>query len=196
MRLFLSAHKTFILILSTLLLYSACSSKPKPKEPNPVRRKSPIAIANTLHKPSDTYIKVVYGQPYKKGRNIFGELIPYGEIWRTGANEATEITTTQDIILGGKKVNAGTYALFTIPRKNNDWTIVLNDVLGQWGAFNYNSSHDVLRTHASAIQKSSAFEALTIQFSEIVNDSTNMIIQWDHTEVKIPIIFSDSNPSS
>lgn len=196
MRSFLRTAQPIVFFLCVLFLYPACSSKPKPEEPDPVRRKSPITIAKTMHNPSDTYIKIVYGQPYKRGRNIFGNLVPYDNVWRTGANEATEITTTKDITFGGKELDAGTYTLFSIPKKNKDWTIILNDILGQWGAFNYNSTDDVLRTDASAMQKDSTAEALTIQFSEIANNSTNIIIRWDHTEVKIPITFSDGNSSS
>lgn len=181
--------------MAVLLCFMGCS-QPKPEEPNPVRRKSPIAIAKTLHQPSDTYIKIVYGQPYKRGRDIFGQLVPYGEVWRTGANEATEITSTQDILFAGKRLEAGTYALFTIPRGDNaPWTIILNNKLGQWGAFEYQATYDEFRVHVPATRKETATEAFTIEFSEITGDSTSIIMQWDHTEVTIPIIFSPDEAS-
>ena len=181
----------------SLLMLSGCN-QPEPQEPDPVRRKSPIAIATTMHEPTDTYIKIVYGQPYKRGRDIFGTLEPYGEIWRTGANEATEITTTKDIIFGGRKLSAGTYSLFSIPRENEDWTIIINSGLGQWGAFEYEEEYDVIRIDAPAVKKDIITEAFTIQFSEIVDDSTNIIIRWDQTEVKVPVLFvrSDSRTNS
>lgn len=180
-----------IWLLFGLLVVSGCH-KPEPKEPDPVRRKSPIAIAKTTHEPSDTYIKIVYGQPYKRDRQIFGSLVPYNEVWRTGANEATELTTTRDIRFGGKQLEAGTYALFTIPRKDDNWTVILNDELGQWGAFEYDDAHDVMRVEAHSMTKEKVTEAFTIEFTEIENDSANIVLQWDQTVVKVPIEFLDS----
>ena len=167
------------------LLFISCSSE-EPEEPNPVRRKSPTAITTIKH--ADTYIKIVYGQPYKGGREIFGELVTYGEVWRTGANEATEITTTRDILFSGERVEAGTYSLFTIPGQEN-WTVILNSELGLWGAFDYDPSKDVLRVEAEANRTEQVDEAFTIQFGEVEEDSTNIIMKWDQTEVRIPVKF-------
>lgn len=182
-----SIRFTFCLFL-TALLFSGCT-QPEPKEPDPVRRKSPIAITNISHPSSNTYVKIVYGQPYKRGRDIFGNVVPYGQIWRTGANEATELTTTRDILFAGNHLDAGTYTLFSIPHKNNRWTIILNDVLGQWGAFDYEKSHDVMRVEVPASQTKSVTEAFTIKFSEIKKDSTNILMKWDKTVVRIPVEF-------
>lgn len=182
-------------LLLALCLFSGCNH-PEPQEPDPIRRKSPIAIAKVNHQPSDTYIKIVYGQPYKRERDIFDGLVPYDKVWRTGANEATELTTTKSIIFGGKRLNPGTYTLFSIPRKNNNWTIILNKELGQWGAFDYNKSADVMRVEAQARNKETVTEAFTIEFSEIENDSTNIIMKWDKTSVKIPIEFMTNNDLS
>lgn len=181
-------------LIGSLFLATACQ-KQEPKEPDPVRRKSPTAIASIQH--AGTYIKIVYGQPYKKGRDIFGGLIPYNKVWRTGANEATEITTTGDILLSGKKLDAGTYALFSIPRKDS-WTIILNSKLGQWGAFEYDSTYDVLRVDVPSVRTEQVAEAFTIQFEEIKNQRTHILMQWDQTDVRIPVIFasSDSTVSS
>lgn len=87
----------------------------------PQIRSSPIVIANLLMA-NNNYIKCTYGQPTKKGREVFGALVPFGKLWRTGANEATEITFTSDILMGGLPVSAGTYTLFTVPNKES-WTI-------------------------------------------------------------------------
>ncbi|MDX1639872.1 MAG: DUF2911 domain-containing protein, partial [Balneolaceae bacterium] len=129
-----------------------------------------------------------YGQPYKRGRDIFGGLEAYGEVWRTGANEATELTTTRDILFAGNPLEAGTYALFTIPGKDQ-WTIILNSQLGQWGAFEYDSSYDVLRVDVDRVKKKEITEAFTIEFEEVQNDSTSITMEWDSTQVKIPIEF-------
>lgn len=173
-----------------LLFFSGCN-QPEPEEPNPVRRKSPIAIANINHPSTDTYIKITYGQPHKRDRDIFGNVVPYDEVWRTGANEATELTTTGDILFGGKKLEAGTYALFSIPRQNDQWTIILNDVLGQWGAFDYNPDNDVMRVEVPPMQEEKTTETFTISFSEIADDSTNIVMRWDQTRVNIPVEFID-----
>lgn len=182
-------HSLLFLILS-LFLFIGCEEEPQ--EPDPVRRKSPIAIAKVKHQPSDTYIKIVYGQPYKRNRQIFGNIVSYNEVWRTGANEATELTTTKDILLGGERLSAGTYTLFSIPNIDDSWTIILNGTLGQWGAFDYDNSTDVLRVKASSREKNTVAEALTIEFSEIQDDSTNILIQWDQTIVKVPVEFLQS----
>lgn len=182
------------LFITTLLLITGCG-QPEPEDVDPLRRKSPIAIAKINHEASNTYIKIVYGQPYKRGREIFGNLEPYGEVWRTGANEATELTTTKDILFAGEQVKAGTYALFTIPRQDEEWTIILNSKLGQWGAFEYESEHDVLRVDVPARNVESVQEVFTIQFEETSGDSTNILLRWDQTEVKIPIEFTGDETS-
>lgn len=190
---YLRLSSIFSLIL--LFLASGCS-QPKTEETNESWRKSPIAIAKILHQPTDTYMKIIYGQPYKRGRKIFGELVPYNEVWRTGANEATELTTTQDILWAGKKLEAGTYALFCIPRENNPWTIILNNQLGQWGAFDYQSTYDELRVQIPATQTESSTEAFTIEFAKLDGDSTQVVMGWDKTEVTIPVQFISSETDS
>ncbi len=181
----------FLYALVLLLSVTACQNSSNQAEFD--RRKSPIAIAKLNH--ADTYIKIVYGQPYKRGRDIFGELEAYGEVWRTGANEATELTTTRDILFAGNHLDAGTYALFTIPGKDR-WTIILNSQLGQWGAFEYDSDFDVLRVDVDRIKKKDITEAFTIQFDEVKNDSTSIIMEWDTTQVKIPIEFTTQESST
>lgn len=172
--------------LSIAAFAFACSQE-EPKEPDPVRRKSPIAIASVKH--DSTYIKMVYGQPYKNGREIFGELVPYNAVWRTGANEATELTTTQPIWIDGQKLNKGTYAMFSIPGPES-WTIIFNSELGQWGAFEYDSTKDVLSVDVPATSSAETTEVFTMRFAEVANDSTAIIIKWAQTNVRIPVSFS------
>jgi len=181
--------KTFFCFFCIGLFLVCCSRERQRQEPDPVRRKSPIAITSVTHQPTNTYIKIVYGQPYKKGRNIFGDLQPYGKVWRTGANEATEMTTTKPIALNGNRLDAGTYALFSIPRSDS-WTIILNDSLGQWGAFDYNEAYDRMRTDVARQRSEQITESFTIQFSEITGDSSSIIMQWDTTRIEIPIGFT------
>lgn len=151
----------------------------------PEKRPSPNSFSNL--KFEDNYVKVTYCQPQKKGRDIFGALVPYGEVWRTGANESTEITITKDLKMGGQSIKAGTYALFTIPNKDK-WTVILNTDLGQWGAYSYKEEKDLVRFDVPAQAADQVVEAFTIQFGEKTK-KTEMILQWDKTKVSVPIEF-------
>lgn len=149
-------------------------------------RKSPISISSIKHE--GTYIKVVYGQPYRNGRTIFGDWEPYGEVWRTGANEATEITFTKPVFMGDQAIDAGTYTLFTIP-KENSWSIILNSELGQWGAFEYDEGRDYHRFDVLNKKLESPVEAFSISFSEVNLSVTTLTLAWDLVQVDIPIRF-------
>ncbi|TAF66531.1 MAG: DUF2911 domain-containing protein [Cytophagales bacterium] len=134
----------------------------------------------------DTEISVKYCQPAKKGREIFGKLVPYGKVWRTGANEATEITFSTDVIINNdKELKAGTYTLFTIPDEKQ-WIIIFNGVLGQWGHFTYDESKDVARTQAKVEAIENVKENLTIDL-QAGTEEANMLIMWDKTQVKVSI---------
>ncbi len=128
-------------------------------------------------------VKVSYGQPSKKGRVIFGELVPYNKVWRTGANEATEITFAKDMTFGGKPVKAGTYSLFTIPSES-EWTIILNSELKQWGSYEYDKikGKDVLQVKVPA-KKVPMSEKLIMNF----DGSNNLNIMWDEVGVSVPV---------
>lgn len=173
---------TLILLLSAFMASSVRAQEGEVVPP-PDPRASPTMIAHT--KLGDTYLKVTYSSPRKRGRVIFGELVPYGEVWRTGANEATELTTTGDIEIAGHRLPAGTYALFTIPEQDK-WTIILNRELGQWGAFRYNPEADVLRFEVPVTTTPETYEAFTIAFEE-AEGGTNLVMRWDRTMVSIPI---------
>ncbi|KAA2243407.1 DUF2911 domain-containing protein [Chitinophaga agrisoli] len=128
-------------------------------------------------------VKVSYGQPSKRNREIFGKLVPYGEVWRLGANEATEITFAKNATFGGKPVKAGTYTLFAIPGKS-EWTFILNSTLKQWGAFKYNEikGNDVLKVTAPATTVGSPVEKLTITLP-----ANKLVVEWDKTKVEVPV---------
>lgn len=179
---------TTILSLSLLILLAAgCQPDQQGQQEEDTtveHRRSPIVISSVTHQGS--YIKVVYGQPYKHRREIFGGLEPLGEVWRTGANEATEITFTEDVLFGGEPVEAGTYSLFTIPNPN-EWTVILNRELGQWGAFTYDPEQDYLRIQVPLQRPDSIVEALMIDFSDVENNQTHLTIAWDDAKIEIPI---------
>src|SRR4028119_298139 len=154
--------------------------------------KSPMDMAyypnNFAHdrKPGDkAVIRVTYSRPEKNGRGIFGELVPFGKVWRAGANEASEIKFYQDVELAGKKVKAGTYSLFTIPGEK-EWTIILNNDLDYWGAYSYKEGNDVIRVTAPATTTNSAVENFTIQMDKKTGNEGVMKLGWDQTLVEVP----------
>jgi hypothetical protein len=171
----------YLLSLSLLVFSFHCAAQ-EANHPRP----SPLAIAAIRYK--DAYIKIVYSQPQKKGREIFGSLVPYGKVWRTGANEATEITLTKDITIGSLLLRAGTYSLFTIPEKEK-WTIIINSEVGLWGSYNYNPKLDVFRFDAPVqhIDKP-LYEVFTIRIDQR-NNVADLLILWDDTKISIPIKF-------
>lgn len=151
-------------------------------------RPSPLSVVTARYK--DTYLKITYSQPHKRGRVIFGQVVPYGQVWRTGANEATEITITRDILLNNQVVKAGTYSLFTIPERES-WTIILNKDLGLWGAYNYNSKMDVLRISVPAqVLQGAVYEPFTIRVDQR-NNKADLVLLWDSVRVAIPIQFNE-----
>ena len=129
-------------------------------------------------------VQVDYCRPYKKGREIFGKLEPYGKVWRTGANEATIFDVKQDVKIGDKALKAGKYTLWTIPNVDK-WTIVLNSETGQWGT-NHDETKDILSVDVPVGKTASIIEQLTIDFTA-AEGGTDMGIRWDNTEVKVPI---------
>ena len=174
-----------IIGLSLLSLQVAAQDDVKP-------RPSPLAVVSSRYK--DTYIKITYSQPHKNGRAIFGALVPYGQVWRTGANEATEITVTRDIKINGIDLKAGTYSLFTIPGKES-WSIIINADLGLWGAYNYSSKMDVLHFEipVTPVNDDYIYEAFTILIDP-KNSRADLVLAWDKSKVIIPIQFQDPTP--
>jgi hypothetical protein len=176
----LAKSSLIIPLLSLLLSFSSYSQEAlKP-------RSSPLAAISMKYK--DAYIKIVYSQPHKNSRSVFGSLVPYGQVWRTGANEATEITSTKDIQINGTLLKAGTYSLFTIPEKDH-WTIIINGEVGLWGSYNYNSKFDVMRFDAPIqIMSGLVYEPFTMTFDQ-KNEMANLLIMWDNVRVSIPVKF-------
>lgn len=142
----------------------------------PDHKKSPHDTVSTKN------IKVTYGRPYKKGREIFGGLQKFGEVWRCGADEATEITFSANGSFAGKPVKAGTYTLFVIPNQKQ-WTIILNGDSKFWGTqYEEHKSKDVLHADIPVTMLDKPVEQLTIRFKE-----GHMIIEWDKTSVSVSV---------
>jgi hypothetical protein len=142
--------------------------------------KSPMDLASFPSK-GDKVVKIYYSRPQLKGRSL-SELTPNGKVWRTGANEATEITFFKDVNFGGKPVKAGTYVLATIPGEK-EWTIILNSALDAWGTYSYDESKDVARVTVPVSSDKESLEAFSIAF----DDGGTMYMGWDTLRVAVPI---------
>ena len=129
-------------------------------------------------------VTVTYSRPNVKDRKIFGGIIPYGEVWRTGANAATTITFTEKVTIEGHPVPAGTYSLFSIPQRN-EWTIILNKTVKQWGAYSYKQADDFLRFEIKPIRVNEKRETFTMAFANSTTRSTDLYLVWDHTAAAI-----------
>ena len=146
---------------------------------------SPMDAVMVRTDAKESFMRIIYSRPKKDGRKIFGELVPYGKVWRTGANEATEITFYNDVDFGGKKVKAGTYSLFTIPNQN-EWTVMLNSELNQWGAYRYDESKDVARITVKPKSTAATVETFSIT-TENDGENYNLMLGWDDTYIEIPV---------
>jgi len=131
-------------------------------------------------------IKVVYSRPQKKEREVFGGMVKYGEVWRLGANEATEIKIYRDLEFAGKLLKKGRYAMFAIPEEK-EWTLIFNADLDEWGHYSYNKEKDVLRVKATVRQNENAVEAMAIQFEDLSNGKAVMRIAWDKVIAEMTI---------
>ena len=140
-------------------------------------RPSPPATAKGMI--GDAEVVINYSQPGVKGREIWGGLVPYGKVWRTGANEATTFETSAEINFGGKTLPAGKYALFTIPEKDK-WTFIFNSVPDQWGAYSYDKSKDVLRVTAKPKDSGKMMERMTFKI-----ENGEVQLWWDKLMVSI-----------
>ena len=133
-----------------------------------------------------TDIEIVYSRPGVKDRTIFGGIVPYGQVWRTGANGATKVTFSTPVKLNGNDVPAGTYALFTIPGED-EWTVIINKGADQWGSFQYDEKADVARFKVTPIKLAEQIETFTIEFNRIRDESAVMNLVWDHTVVPVKL---------
>jgi hypothetical protein len=147
--------------------------------------KSPMDAASfpSSYKESNKLIKVIYSRPQLKGREL-GTLAPNGKVWRTGANEAAEITLYSDMKIGDGLVKAGTYSLFTIPGEK-EWTIILSSDLNVWGAYTYNEANDVARVKVASTESGDSLEAFSIAF-EKVDGGVHMHLGWGTARVAVP----------
>lgn len=133
--------------------------------------------------------RIIYGRPAKNGRTIFGGIVKYNELWRLGANEATEIELFRNLRIGGKVLSKGRYTIFCVPNENK-WTISFNKDNFCWGSFTYDPRKDVLKVDAIAQKNTEDVEVFTVYFDELGN-TANLIFLWEEVKVSLPITLAD-----
>lgn len=143
-------------------------------------RLSPLREANGLI--GETKIQIKYGSPAVKGRKVWGDLVPYGEVWRTGANEATTFEVDKDVTVNGQALPAGKYGLFTIPT-DGDWILIFNSVWDQWGAYDYDDAKDALRVTVPAKLTEELQERLEFQ----INEGGEVVMAWEKARVPFTV---------
>jgi len=132
-----------------------------------------------------TDITIVYSRPGVKGRTIFGGIVPFGQVWRAGANQATKISFSTQVKLEGNEIPAGNYSLFAIPGEN-EWTILVNKNTNQWGSFQYNTNDDLVRFKVTPVTlRDTSVETFAIEFNRIHDESALLELVWDKTVVPI-----------
>jgi len=176
--------------LLSLVLAGHClaqiTAAPGEAAPKPPRVSFPIPspLGVVKQRIGLTDLEVTYGRPGMRNRIIFGSLIPYGEVWRTGANQATTIAFNTPVKVAGTPVPAGTYELFTIPGEKQ-WTVIIHKNLSQWGAYKYDEKNDIARVTVTPIPLSNAVETFTVQVGEIRDQSAVLTLSWEKTLVPI-----------
>jgi tetratricopeptide (TPR) repeat protein len=170
--------KLFLLAFAVAALAGADAQNLTTPQPSPTQTvKQNFGLSN---------IELTYSRPAMKGRKIYGDLVPFGKVWRTGANNATLISFADDVTIGGTLVKAGKYGLVTIPEKRN-WTIIITKQLDVTSPAVYKQDQDVVRVEAKAMDMDESMESFTMQFANVKPTSTELHIMWDRTAVALPI---------
>lgn len=184
-------HKTSIVVC--LLFISLFSFSQSAKVPDV--DKSPLDVSyypnnypvlKIQNKASEPVIaRIIYSRPQKQNRKIFGELVEYGQVWRLGANEATEIEFYKDVKIGGKKVTKGRYTLYAIVNETS-WTMIINKDTDTWGAFKYDPKKDLLRADVAVQKTDDLIESMSMWFDKTINGIV-LNIAWEQVKVSLPI---------
>lgn len=168
----------FILLLIILSSISLTAQIEKPSLSPTKISKQKVGLANVTLK---------FGQPNKQGRKIFGSLIPYNKVWRTGANASTKITTDKEIVIANHIIPAGTYALYSIPNKKK-WTIIIHKKNDLWGSAGYTKKNDFIRFTIPVKKIKDTKETLNISFENFTIDGADLILTWENTKIVMPVI--------
>src|SRR5438067_3887301 len=173
-------QKSFVIagyVLMFSILAAAQGQSDKSKRPSP-----PGNATVTLN---GKKITIDYSRPFMKGRKIMGGLVPYDKVWRTGANEATLLTTEADLDIGGTSVPAGKYTLWTLPSEGT-WKLIINKQTGQWGT-DYDQSQDLARVNMNVSTLPQSVEQFTIAFDKTGGDSAKLNLDWEKTRASVDV---------
>lgn len=133
-----------------------------------------------------SFMELTYSRPNIRGRKVFGDLVPYGKLWRTGANAATRIRFADDVIIGGTQVKSGDYVLYTIPNQN-EWEVIINKGINNWGIDGYKPEEDVAHVKVKPMKMDESMETFTMQFANMKPASAELHIMWEKTAIAVPI---------
>jgi hypothetical protein len=183
--------KHYSLWIAALVFTLTYSCQPKTPETTESASEESVEEASSEQRPSPLEVKegqiggkqlkIQYGSPSVKGRTIWGDLVPYNVVWRTGANEATYVDFSSDMVIEGQTIKAGKYSIFSIPKESGDWTVIFNsDWDLEHGHFQYNEKNDVLRVDVAPVWESSSTEKLSIDI-----ESPGFVIRWE--KLKLPV---------
>lgn len=194
-----------------LLFLLMCAASNAPAQSPSIRLPRPSQKASIMQTVGVTDITITYSRPAVKGRKVWGDMpatasganstatlddpnsrtkdapmVPYGHVWRTGANEATTFSVTDDVLINGQKLPAGTYSLHTIPGKD-EWTIIFNSVADQWGSFNYDEKKDALRVKAKPQMVADNQEWLLYSIPTVTPNSAQVVVRWEKIAVPFTV---------
>lgn len=170
----------YLMFLACICALSVHSLEAQVQAPSP----SPTATLNQNVGLTD--IEIVYSRPGVKDRTIFGDLLPYDQFWRTGANETTKVSFDDDVMIGGKKLEKGIYSLFTYPGKD-EWTVIFSNAMSLPDASGYNKSNDAVRLQIKPESLPNKVETFTIDVNNIRNNTCTIDLSWENTRVSIPV---------
>lgn len=168
-------RKTVLSLAVALIATSAIAQQVKTPRPSPT-----ATFTQTV---GVTDITVKYSRPGVKGRTVFGDLVPWDKVWRTGANEATTISFSDDVKINGQDLKKGTYSLHTVPGRDQ-WSVIFNSVADQWGSYSYDPAKDALRVSAKPERNPAPVEWLTIDVPQMSTDEATFYIRW--ADVSVP----------
>lgn len=173
--------KFILLFIITLLISTDFSAQEFPR-----LDLSPMDISIARNENMSPLIRVIYSRPQKRNRVIFGDLVPFGKVWRTGANEATELEIYEPLKFGDKIITPGTYTLYTIPNEK-DWIVIINCDTNAWGSYNYDESLDHARITVNSKSAAAPIESLSMAFKPIPN-GFSLMIGWDDRFIEVPFV--------
>jgi hypothetical protein len=178
-------RKSILICLATLIAVPLAAQQPQLRTPRPSPKASVMQTIGL------TDMTITYSRPGVKGRQIWGALVPYDKVWRTGANEATTISFSDDVTISGQSLPKGTYSLHTIPGRDQ-WTIIFNKTANQWGSFSYDAAQDALRVTAKP-EKVDFREWLTFDVPQLSTDAAAVVIRWENLAVPFTVATTTSS---